>query len=366
MSLKAGIIGLPNVGKSTLFNAITNQHILAENYPFATIDPNVGVVNVKDARLDRLTEMYEPKKTIPTSYEFTDIAGLVRGASKGEGLGNKFLSHIRETDAIVEVVRCFDNGKIIHVDGNVDPIRDLETINLELIISDLEMVTNRLGKISKRALMSKDKQEKLEYELLEKIKTTLEKNEPVRHIDFKDDELKLLKSYNFLTIKPIIYVANIDESMIGLEDNSYIKEVKEYAGKENASVVVLCAKIEEELSELSDIDKKDMLEALGMNSSGLEQLISATYDLLGLATYFTVGKDEVRAWTFKKGMNAKKCAGIIHTDFEKGFIKAEVISYDDLMEYGSELKTREAGKARIEGKDYIMQDGDICHFRFNN
>ena len=366
MSLKAGIIGLPNIGKSTLFNAITNQHILAENYPFATIDPNVGVVNVKDARLDRLTEMYEPKKTIPTSYEFTDIAGLVRGASKGEGLGNKFLSHIRETDAIVEVVRCFDNGKIIHVDGNVDPIRDLETINLELIISDLEMVTNRLGKISKRALMSKDKQEKLEYELLEKIKTTLEENQPVRHIDFKDDELKILKSYNFLTIKPIIYVANIDESMIGLEDNSYVKEVKEYAKKENASVVVLCAKIEEELSELSDTDKKDMLEALGMENSGLEQLISATYDLLGLATYFTVGKDEVRAWTFKKGMNAKKCAGIIHTDFEKGFIKAEVISYDDLMEYGSELKTREAGKARIEGKDYIMQDGDICHFRFNN
>ena len=355
MSLKAGIIGLPNVGKSTLFNAITNQHILAENYPFATIDPNVGVVNVKDVRLDRLTEMYEPKKTIPTSYEFTDIAGLVRGASKGEGLGNKFLSHIRETDAIVEVVRCFDNGKIIHVDGNVDPIRDLETINLELIISDLEMVTNRLGKISKRALMSKDKQEKLEYELLEKIKTTLEENQPVRHIDFKDDELKILKSYNFLTIKPIIYVANIDESMIGLEDNSYVKEVKEYAKKENASVVVLC-----------DTDKKDMLEALGMENSGLEQLISATYDLLGLATYFTVGKDEVRAWTFKKGMNAKKCAGIIHTDFEKGFIKAEVISYDDLMEYGSELKTREAGKARIEGKDYIMQDGDICHFRFNN
>lgn len=326
----------------------------------------MGVVNVKDVRLDRLTEMYEPKKTIPTSYEFTDIAGLVRGASKGEGLGNKFLSHIRETDAIVEVVRCFDNGKIIHVDGNVDPIRDLETINLELIISDLEMVTNRLGKISKRALMSKDKQEKLEYELLEKIKTTLEENQPVRHIDFKDDELKILKSYNFLTIKPIIYVANIDESMIGLEDNSYVKEVKEYAKKENASVVVLCAKIEEELSELGDTDKKDMLEALGMENSGLEQLISATYDLLGLATYFTVGKDEVRAWTFKKGMNAKKCAGIIHTDFEKGFIKAEVISYDDLMEYGSELKTREAGKARIEGKDYIMQDGDICHFRFNN
>ncbi len=366
MSLKAGIIGLPNVGKSTLFNAITNQHILAENYPFATIDPNVGVVNVKDTRLDKLTEMYEPKKTIPTSYEFTDIAGLVRGASKGEGLGNKFLSHIRETDAIVEVVRCFDNGKIIHVDGNVDPIRDLETINLELIISDLEMVTNRLGKISKRALMSKDKQEKLEYELLEKIKATLESNQPIRHIDFKDDELTLLKSYNFLTIKPIIYVANIDEGMIGLDNNNYVKEVKEYAQKEGASVVVLCAKIEEELSELNEADKKDMLEALGLDRSGLEQLILTTYDLLGLATYFTVGKDEVRAWTFKKGMTAKRCAGIIHTDFEKGFIKAEVISYSDLVEYGSELKTREAGRARIEGKDYIMQDGDICHFRFNN
>ena len=319
-----------------------------------------------DERMDKLKEMYEPNRFIPTAYEFTDIAGLVRGASKGEGLGNKFLSHIRETDAIVEVVRCFDNGKIIHVDGNVDPIRDLETINLELIISDLEMVTNRLGKISKRALMSKDKQEKLEYELLEKIKTTLEANQPIRYMDFKDDELKLLKSYNFLTIKPIIYVANIDEGMIGLEDNNYVKEVKEYAKKENASVVVLCAKIEEELSELSDTDKGDMLEALGMEKSGLEQLISTTYDLLGLATYFTVGKDEVRAWTFKKGMNAKKCAGIIHTDFEKGFIKAEVISYDDLMEYGSELKTREAGRARIEGKDYIMQDVDICHFRFNN
>ena len=366
MSLKAGIVGLPNVGKSTLFNAITKKNILVANYPFATIEPNVGIVTVPDERLGHLEEIYIPEELKPATFEFVDIAGIVKGASLGEGLGNKFLSHIREVDAIVEVVRCFDNGKIIHVDGNVDPIRDLETINLELIISDLEMVTNRLGKISKRALMSKDKQEKLEYELLEKIKTTLEASQPIRHMDFKDDELKLLKSYNFLTIKPIIYIANIDEGMIGLEDNNYVKEVKEYARKENASVVVLCAKIEEELSELSDSDKKDMLEALGMEKSGLEQLISTTYDLLGLATYFTVGKDEVRAWTFKKGMNAKKCAGIIHTDFEKGFIKAEVISYADLMKFGSELKTREAGRARIEGKDYIMQDGDICHFRFNN
>ena len=365
MSLTAGIVGLPNVGKSTLFNAITNQKILAENYPFATIEPNVGVVTVPDERMDKLKEMYEPTKFIPTAYEFTDIAGLVKGASKGEGLGNKFLSHIRETDAIVEVVRCFDNGKIIHVDGNVDPIRDIETINLELIISDLDIVNNRLDKVSKKARTTKNKDDLVEVDALEKSKKALEENIPLRKIEFTEDEKKLLKSYSFLTLKPIIYLANIDEDELGKEDNEYVKKVKEYAKDENSKVVSLCAKIEEDLSELDKNDKEELLQALGLEESGLNKLVKATYDILGLETYFTVGKDEVRAWTFKKGMNAKECAGIIHSDFEKGFIRAEVISYDDLITYGNELKVKEAGKARLEGKDYKMQDGDICHFRFN-
>ena len=365
MSLTAGIIGLPNVGKSTLFNAITNQKILAENYPFATIEPNVGVVTVPDERMDKLKEMYEPNKFIPTAYEFTDIAGLVKGASKGEGLGNKFLSHIREVDAIVEVVRCFDNGKIIHVDGSINPIRDIETINLELAIADLDIINNRLEKVAKKARTTKDKDSLIEVEALEKAKEALEKNIPLRGIDFTEDEEKVLKSYSFLTIKPIIYLANIDEDELAKKDNKYVQEVKEYAKKEGSQVVSLCAKVEEDLSELDKEDKEEMLEALGIDKSGLDKLITATYDILGLATYFTVGKDEVRAWTFKKGMNAKKCAGIIHTDFEKGFIRAEVISYNDLIECGSELKVKEAGKSRLEGKDYLMQDGDICHFRFN-
>lgn len=365
MSLTAGIVGLPNVGKSTLFNAITNQKILAENYPFATIEPNVGVVTVPDERMDKLKSMYEPNRFIPTAYEFTDIAGLVKGASQGEGLGNKFLSHIREVDAIVEVVRCFDDGKIIHVDGNINPIRDIETINLELAIADLDVINNRLERVSKKARTTKNKEDLTEVEALEKAKQALEENKALRQVEFTEDELKSLKSYSFLTLKPIIYLANIKESELGNSDNKYVQEVKQYALKENAQVVSLCAKVEEDLSELTKEEKQEMLEALGLEESGLDKLIQATYDILGLATYFTVGKDEVRAWTFKKGMNAKQCAGIIHTDFEKGFIRAEVMSYEDLVKYGNELKVKEAGRARLEGKDYIMQDGDICHFRFN-
>ena len=365
MSLKAGIVGLPNVGKSTLFNAITNNKILAANYPFATIDPNVGVVSVKDERIDKLSELYNPERTIYTSFEFTDIAGLVKGASTGEGLGNQFLSHIRETDAIVEVVRCFEDNNIIHVEEGIDPIRDIEIINLELILSDLEIVINRIGKIKKKVESNRDKESLLEYQTLNKCKENLEKDISLRQVEFTKEEKEIIKNFNFITIKPIVYLANIKEEDISKEDNEYVKLVKDYASKENTEVITICVKIEYELSELDEEEKKEMLEALGLEESGLDKVVKATYKLLGLSTYFTVGKDEVRAWTFKNGMNAKKCAGIIHTDFEKGFIKAEVISYSDMIKYGSELKVRENGKARLEGKDYIMQDGDICHFRFN-
>jgi len=365
MSLKAGIVGLPNVGKSTLFNAITKQNILAANYPFATIDPNVGIVIVPDERLNKLNELYNPDSLVATSYEFTDIAGLVKGASLGEGLGNKFLSHIREVDAIVEVVRCFENSNIIHVENNIDPIRDIEIINLELTLSDLEILNNRIDKIKKKAETNRDKEALEELNVLQKAKESLEKNIPLRLVDFSTEEKALINNFSFLTIKPIIYLANVNEDEVAIEDNDLVKRVKEYASNENSKVIKMCAKIEAELSELNDDEKLEMLNAIGIEQSGLDQLVKETYDLLGLATYFTVGKDEVRAWTFKKGMNAKKCAGIIHTDFEKGFIKAEVMSYDDLIKYGDELKVKENGRARLEGKDYIMQDGDICYFRFN-
>ncbi len=364
MSLTAGIVGLPNVGKSTLFNAITKKSILMANYPFATIDPNVGVVIVPDERIDVLKNMYNPERVISTTYEFTDIAGLVKGASNGEGLGNKFLSHIREVDAVVEVVRCFDDENIIHVDGSVDPIRDIEVINVELVLSDLEIVTSRINKIGKKAMTTKNKDDVKEIELLERIKEALESNIPVRKLGLDEEEKKLISSFNLITLKPIIYALNVEDNDINT-GNNYTKLVEDYAKKEGSETAIICAKLESELSELDEEEKKLFLDDLGIKESGVERLINKTYDLLGLATFFTVGKDEVRAWTFEKGSKAPECAGIIHSDFEKGFIKAEVMSYNDLVNAGSELKVRELGKARIEGKEYIMQDGDICHFRFN-
>lgn len=364
MALKAGIVGLPNVGKSTLFNAITKKNILAANFPFATIEPNVGVVTVPDRRLDVLNKMYEPKSLVPTTFEFTDIAGLVKGASKGEGLGNKFLSHIREVDAIVEVVRCFDNAEITHVEGNTDPIRDIEIINTELILADLEIVENRIGKIEKKAETTKDKLTVLELGALKKAQSTLLENKPLRSIEYTKDELEIIKPFNFITLKKIIYVANVSDEDVA-KGNSYTNEVRDYAKKEGAEVVIMSAKLESELSDLEGDDKKLFLSELGIEESGLDLLIKATYSLLGLKTFFTSGTDEVRAWTFKDGMKAPECAGIIHTDFERGFIKAEVMSFDVLEELKSEKAVKEAGKLRLEGKEYVMQDGDICFFRFN-
>lgn len=365
MALKAGIIGLPNVGKSTLFNAITKKNILAANYPFATIDPNVGVVTVPDKRLEVLNDMYMPERLIATQYEFIDIAGLVKGASTGEGLGNKFLANIREVDAIVQVIRCFENKDIIHVEGTIDPIRDIEIVNYELILSDLEIVENRLAKIEKKATTSNDKEGLYEVSLLKKLKEILSSGKMLRLKEFDEKESKLIKTYNLITNKPFIYLANVSEDDLLTNDNPYVNKVREYASKEKSSIVLMCAKIESELSELDEESKKEFLKDLGIQNSGLDSLIHNTYHLLGLKTFFTVGSDEVRAWTFKDGMTAPECAGLIHTDFQKGFIKAEVMSYDDLVKYGSEIKVKEAGRARLEGKDYIMQDGDICLFRFN-
>lgn len=364
MALTAGIVGLPNVGKSTLFNAITKAGALAANYPFATIDPNVGIVEVPDTRLNKLTEMVEPKKTIPTTFEFTDIAGIVKGASKGEGLGNKFLSHIREVDAICQVVRAFDDENVTHVSGRVNPLDDIEVINMELVLADLESVEKRLPRIEKMA-RQKDKTAEMEMRILSRIKEALENGDPVRSIDFNDEDQKYVNQAQLLTSKKMLYIANVGEDEIGDEDNDKVKAIREYAAKEDSEVIVISAKIEEEIATLDDEDRAMFLEDLGIEEPGLDVLIRTTYDLLGLSTYFTAGVQEVRAWTFRQGMIAPQCAGIIHTDFERGFIRAEVTSYDDYVEHGGEQGAKEAGKQRLEGKEYIMQDGDIVHFRFN-
>ena len=362
--MKLGIVGLPNVGKSTMFNSITKAGAECANYPFCTIEPNVGVVPVPDERLDKLTEIYKPQKTTPAVVEFVDIAGLVKGASKGEGLGNKFLSHIRETDAIVEVVRCFDDSNVVHVDGSVDPIRDIETINLELIFADIETVNKRLDKAKKNLKADKKYQE--EIDLLEKIKENLENGISARTLEFNEDEQILVKDMFLLTTKPILYVANISEEQIeNAENDEKVLKVKEYASKEKAEVIPLCVKIEEELSGLEEEDKKEMLEALGLEESGLDKVIKKSYDLLGLMSFLTAGEPEVRAWTIKKGTKAPQAAGKIHSDIERGFIKAEVVSYDDLIREGSMIAAKEKGLVRSEGKEYIMQDGDIVLFKFN-
>lgn len=364
--MKLGIVGLPNVGKSTLFNAITKAGAEAANYPFCTIEPNVGIVSVPDERLDKLAEIYNPEKITPTSIEFVDIAGLVKGASKGEGLGNKFLSHIREVDAIVHVVRCFEDANITHVEGNIDPVRDIETIELELIFADIEVVEKRLER-TKKMLKSGDKKIAFEAETLEYIKKNLENNIQARNIEFTDEQKEFAKELFLLTYKPVIYAANIKEDDINKpeKDLPFVQKVTEYAEKQNNEVLVICAKVEEEISQLEPDEKEEFISALGIGESGLDRLVKKCYHLLGLISFLTAGEKEVRAWTIKNGTKAPQAAGKIHSDFERGFIRAEIVAYDKFIELGSYNLAKEKGLVRSEGKDYVMKDGDITLFRFN-
>ena len=364
--MKLGIVGLPNVGKSTLFNSLTKAGAESANYPFCTIDPNVGVVTVPDERLNLLGDFYKSKKVTPAVIEFVDIAGLVKGASKGEGLGNQFLANIREVDAIVHVVRCFEDSNVVHVDGSIDPLRDIETINLELVFSDLEILERRIAKVTKTARMDKEAAKELTF--LEKVKAHLEEGQLAITLETEnEDEDAWLATYNLLTAKPVIYAANVAEDDIADDgaNNQYVQAVREYAAKQNSEVVVICAQIEEEISELEEDERKMFLEDLGLTESGLEKLVRASYHLLGLMSFLTAGEDETRAWTIKIGTKAPQAAGKIHTDFERGFIKAEVVNYQDLLDCGSYAGAREKGLVRMEGKEYVVQDGDVILFRFN-